>query len=267
MYNYSYSMKKGFTLVELSIVLVIIGLLIGGILIGQSLISSAKINGVIREQSQYVAAIRLFHAQFKGLPGDSSYAARVLGVGNPALAAFDDGAISWGGDPEGYWAWRQMSFARFIKNDAKTADGHYSGTSLSGGFVEPGINAPFSKVFGKAVWFLEGAPRAWGPVWNLNWSPGTNNFGRSLIRLAEDMAGPGGTKYPSPWNGPLNVQQLAAIDAKLDDGKPGSGEVMAHVSQAGPIYGCSTTTVSATAEYDFSQEGNVCHVVFWLPNF
>lgn len=40
-------MKRGFTLVELSIVLVIIGLLVGGILAAQSMISTAKLN-VIR---------------------------------------------------------------------------------------------------------------------------------------------------------------------------------------------------------------------------
>jgi len=260
-------MKKGFTLVELAIVLVIIGLLVGGILVGQSLISSAKINGVIREESQYLAAVRLFKAQFNGLPGDSSKASRLLGVGSSSLATFDDGAISWGGQYEGYWAWRQLSLSRFIKNDAKTADGQYSGTALSGGFVEPGVNAPFSKVFNKAVWFLDGAPTAWGPVWNLNWTPATDHSGRSLIRLAENLAGPGGPTsiYPSPWNGPLNVEQVAAIDSKLDDGKPGLGEVMVHIRNVN-VFSCTTTSISATAMYDFTQEGNVCHIIFWLPN-
>ena len=44
--------KSGFTLVELSIVLVIIGLLIGGILVGQSLIESAKMNSFVRQVQQ-----------------------------------------------------------------------------------------------------------------------------------------------------------------------------------------------------------------------
>lgn len=64
-------MKKGFTLVELSIVLVIIGLLIGGILVGQSLIDSAKIQGQIRQIQQFDIATQQFQEKYKQFPGDS----------------------------------------------------------------------------------------------------------------------------------------------------------------------------------------------------
>lgn len=66
-------MKKGFTLVELSIVLVIIGLLIGGILVGQSLIESARIQKFVRTLDQIDSAIALFESKFKKLPGDSPF--------------------------------------------------------------------------------------------------------------------------------------------------------------------------------------------------
>ena len=65
-------MKKGFTLIELSIVLVIIGLLIGGILVGQSLIVSAQLNSVIRQLQQYNIAADTFQQKFKQFPGDSN---------------------------------------------------------------------------------------------------------------------------------------------------------------------------------------------------
>lgn len=154
-----------------------------------------------------------------------------------------------------------------IKKDAKTSDGNYSGTSVNGGVVEPGINAPYSKVFTKAVWFLDGAP---GFAWNVGYSaPSDPHLGKSHIRLAQNMDGPGGTgaQYPSPWNGPLNVEQAASIDLKLDDGKPGLGEVMVHAAHITHIYGCATTTTSASAEYNFAQKGDFCYIGFWLPNF
>lgn len=66
-------MRKGFTLVELSIVLVIIGLLIGGILVGQSLIDSAKINKEVRRLTQYSIAFINFRQKFKQEAGDSNY--------------------------------------------------------------------------------------------------------------------------------------------------------------------------------------------------
>jgi prepilin-type N-terminal cleavage/methylation domain-containing protein len=64
---------KGFTLVELSIVLVIIGLLIGGVLVGQSLIESVQINRLVSDLRQYEVAVTQFHGKFKQYPGDSSY--------------------------------------------------------------------------------------------------------------------------------------------------------------------------------------------------
>ena len=51
--------KNGFTLVELSIVLVIIGLLIGGILVAQSMIGTAKITAFTRQVQQADIAVRI----------------------------------------------------------------------------------------------------------------------------------------------------------------------------------------------------------------
>jgi prepilin-type N-terminal cleavage/methylation domain-containing protein len=65
-------LSRGFTLVELSIVLVIIGLLIGGILVGQSLIESAKMQSFVRQMAQYDALTASFKSKYKQLPGDSS---------------------------------------------------------------------------------------------------------------------------------------------------------------------------------------------------
>lgn len=64
-------MKRGFTLVELSIVLVVIGLLIGGILAAQSMIATAKVQRLARDLVQYEIATQNFRQNFKKYPGDS----------------------------------------------------------------------------------------------------------------------------------------------------------------------------------------------------
>lgn len=66
-------MKKGFTLVELAIVLVIIGLLIGGILAAQSMIDTAKVQRLIRNIGQYEIAINNFRQTYRFYPGDDPY--------------------------------------------------------------------------------------------------------------------------------------------------------------------------------------------------
>jgi len=73
--------QAGFTLIELSIVLVIIGLLIGGILVAQGLIESVKINGLIRQIGQYQILVGQFEQRFNQLPGDIPNAQALFGAG------------------------------------------------------------------------------------------------------------------------------------------------------------------------------------------
>ena len=70
-------MKKqaGFTLVELSIVLVILGLLVGGVLTGQALIHSAELRSIATEKDKIVVAINTFRDKYMALPGDMTNAA------------------------------------------------------------------------------------------------------------------------------------------------------------------------------------------------
>jgi len=68
--------QKGFTLVEIAIVLVIIGLLLGGILKGQEMITQAKIKNVIADVTGVSAAMYGYQDRYRALPGDDKAATR-----------------------------------------------------------------------------------------------------------------------------------------------------------------------------------------------
>ena len=62
--------NKGFTLVELSIVLVIIGLIVSSILVGQELIQAASIKSQVSQIQTYQASVGTFMAKYRAIPGD-----------------------------------------------------------------------------------------------------------------------------------------------------------------------------------------------------
>jgi prepilin-type N-terminal cleavage/methylation domain-containing protein len=62
--------ERGFTLVEIAIVLVIIGLLLGGILKGQEMITQAKIKNIVADFSGVSAAYYGYQDRYRAIPGD-----------------------------------------------------------------------------------------------------------------------------------------------------------------------------------------------------
>jgi len=63
---------KGFTLVEIAIVLVVVGLLIGGVLKGQEMMANAKLKRIESENSGISAAMFSYQDRYRQLPGDDS---------------------------------------------------------------------------------------------------------------------------------------------------------------------------------------------------
>ena len=85
----------GFTLIELSIVLVIIGLIVGGVLVGRDLIKSSEIRAQLSQIEQFRTAMNSFRIKYNALPGDiRSTDAAAFGLfasGNGPARAWGDG--------------------------------------------------------------------------------------------------------------------------------------------------------------------------------
>src|ERR1700685_2558728 len=62
--------RGGFTLIEMSIVLVVIGLVVGGVLVGQDLIRAAYVRAQITQIEKFNTAVNTFYGKYQALPGD-----------------------------------------------------------------------------------------------------------------------------------------------------------------------------------------------------
>ena len=91
-----HAVGRGFTIVEIAVVLVIIGLLLGGILKGQELVNGAKVRVIADRQNSLKVIWYAFLKEFSCMPGDCAHARQyITGVtdGN------GDGRVSWNESP------------------------------------------------------------------------------------------------------------------------------------------------------------------------
>ncbi len=256
---------RAFSLVELSIVLVILGLLTGGILAGQSLIRAAELRSVTSEQQRWVTAVGTFRDKYMAIPGDMREATRfwnrqvVAGhcVSNHGLStAGTPGTCDGNGDGviagapalsqsgEFVQFWRQLANAGLI-------EGTYTGIAGSGGALHATTDNSAMAKLGNASWMTRNYNGAAPFVGTTN-DIFAGSYGNVLqlgafSTTADNVAGV--FKPEEIWN----------IDTKMDDGKPATGSVMTRsygvctngtgVGDTAANYQVATTTLSCIAMF------------------
>lgn len=134
--------NKGFTLVELAIVLVIIGILLGGIIKGQELIKNAKYKRLYSTYREVVAGVYAYYDKYGKYPGDDNTAvARWAGVGlangngNGYIAVAGVPYCASGSGGENCFAWQELRLANILRGATDAAAGHIAPTHPFGGAV------------------------------------------------------------------------------------------------------------------------------------
>lgn len=252
----------GFSLVELSIVLVILGLLVGGILSGQSLIRASELRAVTTEYDRYRTAIQTFRGKYFGLPGDLNNATSFWGytggagcTNNSGTAAVSPGTCDGNGDGilryatvpgqsgEPYQGWRHLALAGLI-------EGSYTGMSTAPGLPFPeaveyaiGVNCPESKIrtVGWGMSYFDALAAAHIGVYNqnyLNWF----NIGKNDTYWTDAPF----LKPEEAWN----------IDNKIDDGMPARGNM-----QSWPACSTSASVVDFSNPYKLSDSAVLCPLI------
>jgi len=263
----SFHAHEGFTLVELSIVLVIIGLIIGSILVGRDLIHAAEIRATVSQIEKYNSAANTFRNKYGGLPGDLSYdKAAQLGFfaftgANAGKPGYGDGngLINAAGGGGGF-AGEVLVFWRHL-SDAKLINGNYGTTGSAAlvtttGTVTADMTTGLDQVLPASRMGITNFISVYA---GLNPGDAGHNFYEFLP--TNDIS-PGGSG--NALSGVVSVDAYV-FDQKTDDGLPNSGRVLA-TFQAGmdsfpPVWqaapGGDSCTYGGTSGSDSAARYNV----------
>lgn len=263
-------LRGGFTLIEMSIVLVIIGLIIGAIMVGRDLMRAGELRAIGAESMRYRTAMNGFRDKYQGLPGDitnatSFWGTEAAGGGCPYNTVASTTTATCNGDGdwnistypyannlyETYRAWQQLANAGLI-------EGGYTGITASGNALLPlsviGSNVPASKYNGGG-WSLFSLS-IFG-----NWSTWfTANYGSFLV-FGGYNAGAFGGVAPGLSSAPiLKAEDAYNIDNKLDDGLPQSGMILTFKYNAASRPDCVNSSNTGYNRQTTSQ--NACFLMF-----
>ncbi len=190
--------QQGFTLIEITIVLVIIGLLIGGITKGQELVNNARVKNLSNDFRNIPVYIYGYQDKFRALPGDDKaatthVAASADGDGDGIIEGHWNDAAASGS--ESIMFWQNIRLAQLAAGSTSPDDNNYIPTNALGGVI--GIQS------------------------------GTSELDSTPIKSSEedDAQALSGSYIVCSANIPGKL--VRQLDLSLDDGNSNSGSMMA----------------------------------------
>jgi prepilin-type N-terminal cleavage/methylation domain-containing protein len=220
------SKKKAFTLIELSIVLVIIGLIVSGILFGKDLIHAAQIRATVSQLNNIDTAIGTFKLKYNAIPGDMKnatdfFSGTTYNGNGDGMITNSNGAT----ELENVNLWHQLQMAGLIAGnyrsfpndgtyDADFDDGNaYSPKTILGNYMAMGwttVAVP-AKTLEKHFYTFQSQPiyQFYLADMRRSFASGCNSTPDDPYVICESTAA-----------------DAYAIDAKIDDGLPLTGKAL-----------------------------------------
>ena len=269
------STHNGFTLLEFSVVLIIIGLVIGGVATGQHFIHAAELRSITTEANLYISSTRAFMDKFEAIPGDMDNAIDYWGAQDAAPATCattaSPTALTCNGNGNKTVgerlleydahssamrnaeaeAYEKFRFWQHLKN-AELITGLYTGVAGPSGDNHTIIatNVPRSEYTsgGFSVHFLG------------DW-PGDKNFWDGRYGHIFMFGGQAESKATTAQI--ITAKEAEQIDTKIDDGIPSNGNVLALKYGTEFLGNCATNTNVKTAVlYDSATASSYCSLIF-----
>jgi prepilin-type N-terminal cleavage/methylation domain-containing protein len=243
--------NRGYTIIEISIVLSIIAMIMGAVVIGNSMVNTAKNRTTLKEVQNIITATAIFKDKYNQLPGDMDNASTAFGHTDVNGNGITDGAGS--GVIAGtntlvqgvYSAFQELALAGLITG---VYTGQKDGSSSSGITIGKNVMGSIYNT-NAAYWFYSG---------NLS---SRYDYGNSLV-----ISGTTGSfGYDTPV---ISVNDAYYMDNKADDGAPYTGKIIAYNLIAS---NCVNTTISGSlahlSQYNYLNDNSHCVMHFALDNY
>lgn len=230
--------NRGFTLIELSIVLVIIGLLVGGVLAGNALIQQAEIRAGVSQLQRFQTIFYTFRSKYGCEAGDCPNATDFFGVGymnnvdcigmtNGIGNGNNNGRIDEGG---GIWS----------------CEGESAVYSLISANLMPSSNT---------IWDMKGIHDSMCFLYYDDISGEYTNRYKSTISWATEAGG-------FTRGGAFSPMEGQSIDIKIDDGVPSKGRFIG-LDTSLPSGGATVANSCSTSDIYNNNETRTCRSIYY----